>query len=102
MTNPECLPRACPQTYLGHYMCLDRQCYDPSPPDMGIRGFYLFSELVSCITKVLLALDTKYKRKKEQSEVHFFWSTWFSNGPSSDSQISTERSSQIRGSFWDL
>lgn len=48
---------------------------------MGIWGFYLFSELFSCITEVLLALDTKYKWNKEQSEVHFFWSTWFPNGP---------------------
>lgn len=48
----------------------------------GKLGVLFFNEMmISCITKVMPALDTKCKWKKEQSEVQFFWSLWLPTGP---------------------
>lgn len=47
--------------------------YDHSLSDVGIQGFYyyflfffFFSELVSYITKAMVALDTKFKQDKRR------------------------------------
>lgn len=70
-----------PQTCWGHCMSWMVSAVTRVHRDLGNWVLCLFSELVSCIIKGILALDTRAKRKKEQSQVHIFWPTWLPSGP---------------------
>ena len=86
---------------------LERQCSDHSLSDVGIWRDCFFTEQFCYITKTMLALNTKFKQDKRVMFISFNPSGSLlpqcgKDRGISDSQVSIERSSQIRGSLQEL